>query len=297
VPGVRHYGRDPCPVNDNVSTDPGRGATNRLAWLLPDEPDVHNSGYKTPTQVTNTCNAYRSAQPSQQRWLSLSGSPLVGSGPGVAVDQKYAACATWVSTDYYPFDRRLSTDPATQIGQIGQEMDNLRRVAPTKNRLAFIETGKIARNNTPVTPAQMKAEIWEAIAHGARGIIYFPCTVWTNPIKRNNTTTGIAPMIKAQNALITRYASVLQGVVNPTGISLSAPAPFDTGWRKDSAGHKYFILINKSGVARAVKMRFAGVGGNRTASAIGESRTTRIDGAGYATDSLPAFGVRIYYLS
>lgn len=301
------------PFNDNPSVD--HGGSTQIAWNLPDEPDkVLAPAHMTPAQIKAFYQADKAANPSRPAYLSLVGGAMAYGwkcGPTNQIAcgaNTLAPYADWLSADDYPFD--AGRPAGTQIRVIGKEMDALFKMGkPSAPRMAFIETGHIGNNRKTVTAAQMKAEIWEAITHGARGIIYFanrtpvaynaqgqkitPTTTYDNSALSKGGQPGVPAMIKSQNALLKSLQSALAGVINPTGISVSVSGALDAGWRKASTG-RYFIVVNTSGSTVRQTIRFNGVGGNKGAAVIGERRSVHLNGAGQVTDSFAPYAVHIY---
>lgn len=306
------------PFADNPSADSsGRNASNMIAWNLPDEPDKAQApAHMTPAQIQSLHDADKQANPSRPVYLSLVGNLLMcGSclttasslgGP----EKPYGAALSssdWLSADDYPVD--AGHNPPISI--IAREMSGLFQVGSRyAGRMAFIETGHIGNTTrTPVSAAQMKAEIWESVVHGARGIIYFSDTTpqvknsagqWTTPTTTyDNTgpsTRNIPATMKSQNALLASLTGVLQGTINPSGISVSVPAPLDAGWRANASG-KYFIVVNTSATQVRKSFKFNGVGVNKNASVVQERRNVWINGSGYGTDTFAPYAVHIYKVS
>lgn len=308
------------PFNDNPAVD--HGGSTSIAWNLPDEPDkVLAPAHKTPAEIKQDAANDKAANPSRPTYLSLVGGALAygwtcSSTNKIACNGgAYAPYANWLSVDDYPFDanHKSTTGAKNYISMIGQEMDALWKVGSASAvRMAFIETGHIGSTKNPtVTAAAMKAEIWEAVVHGARGIVYFsdttpggqtntqgqvvtPATTYNNTATSKGAQPGIPSMMKQQNSWLKSLQSVLAGTINPTGISISVPGPLDAGWRKTSTGLKYFFVVNTSNSYVTKTFRFNGVGGNKGASVYNESRSIHLNGSGYATDSFKPYAVHIY---
>jgi hypothetical protein len=96
-----------------------------------------------------------------------------------------------------------------------------------------------------------------------------------------------------QDATIRALASVLQGALNPTGLSAIAAAPLDPGWRNAASG-AYFIVVNLSGTAQnARSIALSGTGNAGSANVFGEARNVPISGASISDDFAP-YAVHIY---
>lgn len=148
--------------------------------------------------------------------------------------------------------------------------------------------------------------MWEAIIHGARGLLFWTLRVGVNDLWAAATqyqAPGVMDEIKAQNATITALASVLQTTINPIGLGATVSTPdLDVAWR-NVLGTKYFIVLNTraqgaypdgAGVAvSGAEIHLTGVGAATTAEVYGEGRTVPI-AAGTITDNFDAYQVHIY---
>src|SRR5207302_9784964 len=118
---------------------------------------------------------------------------------GKAVYPRLIAKAEMVGFDSYPLQTRCSAD-FTLIYDLQPELAALARGKPTYQ---WIESGHMGtcRRSLDPTPATIRAEVWLAIAGGARGIGYFP-DFWPPPIasaikSANTTIAALAPALLA----------------------------------------------------------------------------------------------------
>jgi len=130
--------------------------------------------------------------------------------------------------------------------------------------------------------------------HGARGLWFFPEQI-SPTFVFDATPANVAAEMTTQNATITALASVLQGVLNPPGLSASVAAPLDAGWRSASSG-SYFIVVNLSGnTHNASSIALTGIGAAVSATVYGEARSVPISGNAISDDFAP-YAVHIYVL-
>jgi len=270
------------------------GETLLLAWAQPDEPDGIYS--QVPyTTIQNTYASWKSVVPDRAVFINFVGDlnqyDIVTSESGDAWYMKYVQGADWICADKYPVN-----DGITNFAVMGQTMDHLQVLAGTKPIFAFIESSDIDTTDGHPGPSadQLRSEMWEVIVHGARGIWFFPEQI-TPSFLFDATPADVVTEMTRQNATITALASVLQGDVDPAGISAQVASPLDVGWRSDSSGD-YFIVVNlspNSANARAVTLSGAGSVGN--AIVYGESRNVPIV-SGAIHDDFAPYAVHIYHI-
>ncbi|MCP4455172.1 MAG: hypothetical protein GY809_27230, partial [Planctomycetes bacterium] len=139
----------------------------------------------------------------------------IGRGERTAKLQDYPAYIQGcdiVSFDIYP---ACHSKPAVaqKLWYVPRGVDRLRQWAgPTKPVWTCIECTQINHPTTKATPEQIKCEVWMAIIHGARGLIYFSHT-W----KPSFVEAGLladqqtAAAVRDINAQVTALASVING--------------------------------------------------------------------------------------
>jgi hypothetical protein len=276
--------------------DPTRdGSEMKLAWSHPDEPDGITAQQPYSAIQANYCE-WKQIDPHRPVFINFIGKlnqyDTVTKESGDAWYRKYIHGADWVSGDIYPVNEGLA------LTTVGQMVDRLRALSDDRPVSAYIETSDIdPRSGGPgPTPDQLRAEIWSAIIHGARGIWYFP--VQFNPFTFDATPATVVKEMEVQNANITGLSAVLLGEINPPGVGASAPAPMEVGWRRDSSG-TYVIALNLSPIARAdQKISLSGISAD-TAEVKYESRTVPIvkgtdTSTSTITDTFGPYAVHIY---
>ncbi len=263
-----------------------------LAWAQPDEPDGINSQIPY-SSIQAQYNSWKAIAPNRPVFINFVGDlnqyDLVSHESGDDWYRKYVQGADWICADKYPVN-----DGNTNLAVMGQTMDHLQVLAGTKPIFAFIESTDIdtTDGHPGPTPGQLRAEMWEVIIHGARGIWFFPEQI-TPSFLFDTTPPDVVAEMTLQNAKITALASVLQGDINPAGISASVAAPLDVGWRS-TAAYAYLLALNLSGTAqngRAVAL--SGTGAVTSATVFGEARTVPISAAAISDDFAP-YALHIY---
>jgi hypothetical protein len=264
-----------------------------LAWAQPDEPDGIDS--QVPySSIQAQYNTWKGIDANIPVFINFVGDlnqyDLVTHESGDAWYEKYVLGADWICADKYP----VNEGDAGDLGVMGRTMDHLQILAGDKPIFAFIESSDIdtTDGNPGPSPGQLRAEMWEVIIHGARGIWFFPEQI--SPTFLSDTTpANVVTEMTLQNANITALAAVLQGAVNPAEVSATIAAPLDIGWR-DTTGAAYFIAVNLS--ANTLDGQSIAVSGSdlsETVSVFGESRSVPVS-AGTLTDDFAPYAVHIY---
>jgi hypothetical protein len=288
---------------------------NLLAWFLVDEPDINGAGsmFQVP-QIRANYQALRSYNSTIPIVLDLAGDHIENgsdqlpgdgisngpdgcSGPGdFPTDMAATACyptwiglTDWLLHDYYPVNAHR--DVTVVSGMI----DKMTRWS-SKPQFPFVEAAGPIYNagSTPPTADQMRAEIWLAIIHGARGLTYFtyalcpPDGQWCP----DGMTTAQIDEMTAQNQRITSLASVLQTTINPTSIGFRSGQPLQATWRV-SGSTKYFIVLNVSPTTLTNRsMTVTGFTPSSPFTVVGENRT--LPASTTLTDTFTPYQVHIY---
>jgi hypothetical protein len=174
-----------CDQTAAALTNRNRGVI--LGWMHGDEPDNAQPkspfGYGPPVEPADVIRDYiriRTADPARPVLLNL--------GQGVAWDNwggrgvrtrhpedyaEYLKGCDIASFDIYPVVHS-SPEVAGKLEFVGRGVDRLLQWGGArKPAWACIECTHISNPAAKATPAQIQAEVWLAIAHGARGITYF----------------------------------------------------------------------------------------------------------------------------
>ena len=167
-----HYMRE-ADVTSTDAADP-----YLLAYVNPiDEPDIH-----TPDAYAASIQTYqylKSINPNIPVMNTYSGGKVIGwesAAPTVAQYQSMFAATDWMAAAMYPV---TGWNMPENTAAIGLTLDKAKAAAPGKRQFAYIETGNqhlpwTGPNERGVTPDEFRGEIWNAVIHGANGIVYFP---------------------------------------------------------------------------------------------------------------------------
>jgi hypothetical protein len=230
-------------------------------------------------------------------WVNFDGSDIVGWQHDVPMSNypPYLNSTDWSASGVYPMSGWLRPD---DLDVSGRALDWLEKTSGGKPQFATIESSNqkgpwLPPNSPGVTPSQVRAEVWDSIIHGARGIVYFP-QAFTPSFTYDNTAPDVAFEITKQNALITSIGAALESPLDPPTMGVNVAQPLEATWRVYN-GKTYVIVLNLSGQA-VVNQQIAlrGVNGT-TASVQGEGRNVGIAG-GVITDSFGADEVHVYLI-
>jgi len=151
-----------------------------------------------------------------------------------------------------------------------------------------------------IQPAEMHAALWQSIIAGARGVVYFPFS-WAGPcgvthhIQRDTSGcyTAIQNQARADNALATQLAPVINGSSVATGWSISSGNNAMVKWHD---GHLYVFAGNKDNQAKSGTVSIPCVG-DATAVKLGEttgSQTIPVQGGSFSDSFADGNAIHIY---
>ena len=266
-----------------------------IAWAHPDEPDIASTGHPA-SFIASEYAKWKAINPKMPVWVNFSGG-FVDQWQGTQGYKDYKPfldATDWVSSSVYPVAGWSHPD---NLDLAGLSVDRLEKWSQGKPQFAAIETGNQAlpwmpSDSTGPTPGQFKAEIWDSIIRGARGIIYFPQR-FKPTFSYDDTPPEVVDEMIRQNARMTALGPVLLSPSDPATLGFEADAPLEASWRFYT-GKAYFVVLNMSG--RTLKdqpIYFAGTGKAKSATVTFEKRTVGIH-RGSLTDSFAPFETHVY---
>jgi hypothetical protein len=217
-----------------------------------------------------------------------------GRGPCSGDENYYSVAARDVdilSFDIYPVG---SSTPQVKgkLEYVARGVTRLMNLAADGQRVwAAIETTALDPGHA-VTPAQLRAEVWMAIIHGARGIMYFVHEF--SPTFREDAIfrhPEVVNKVAEQNELIKSLASVLNGPNLGDTISVQSSVPIATmAKRYQNTVYIFAVaMTNSASQPRFTLERFDGT----KALVVGEKRDVTIT-RGVFEDSFYGYGAHIY---
>jgi hypothetical protein len=220
-----------------------RGDTNIIAWMHNDEPDNAQKlgarlGFGSPVLPKAVVAEYqrmKAVDPARPVLLNL--------GQGAAWDgwygrgrrnnhpedyPEYLKGCDIASFDIYPVNHR-SREVAGNLWFVARGVERLRQwTGDQKPVWACIECTRIDNLERKPTPAEVRAEAWMALVHGARGLIYFvhqfkPKFIEAALLEDSEMLAAVT----ALNQQITELAPVLNSPTISNGIRVAENDPAD----------------------------------------------------------------------
>jgi len=279
-----------------------------VGWTQQDEPDNAQAdgsgGYDPcidPDIIVNYYKTIQEKDPTRPVYLNLgqgvSYIDWVGRGDCRADTLSYPeyieACDI-ISFDIYPATSKYEL-VRNKLWYVPQGIDNLRRWSGDKKPVwCWIETTHINSENKP-TPSQVKAEVWMALIHGAKGFGYF-CHEWVPEAKPNALLDDpvMFPAVSKINAQIHQLAPVLnspdmQGVVLVESGNVEVPVNIMVKHFEDSL---YVFAVSMREGTATVTFTIIGIQDGET-TVIGEDRELIISN-GIFEDQYKDYEVHLY---
>ena len=288
--------------------DVGLHSANRgiiKGWLHDDEPDnaqpigmgLHGSCVPATEVVRRTqeMNAQDNTRPILINFgQGIANEFWKGRGPCSGDDNYYSVAAHDVdilSFDIYPVG---SSTPQVKgkLEYVARGVTRLMNLAADNQKVwAVIETTALDPGHA-ATPAQVSAEVWMAIIHGARGIVYFVHEF--SPTFREDAIfrhPDVVRKVAEENELIKSLASVLNSPNLGGTITVQSSIPIATmAKRYQNTVYIFAVAMTNS----TSKPRFTLEGFNGTEGLVmGEKRNVPIR-QGVFEDTFVGYGVHIY---
>jgi hypothetical protein len=194
-----------------------------------------------------------------------------------------------VSSDIYPVTSTI--DPVRgKLEYVARATDELiRRARSGQTVWAVMETTFI-QSQQRVTPEQLRAEIWMALIHGAKGIIYF-VHEWTGGFREDGIFRHpeIVEEAKRNNQLIQTLAPVLNSGNVRNLVKVSSPSISIMVKKYEDALYIFAVAMDQNAVTARLQLPVQ----DGTAEVLGEARSIPFHG-GILQDRFAGYGVRLY---
>ena len=284
-----------------------------VGWMHDDEPDNAQSlgpgrGYGPPIEPDAILRDYdrmRAADPSRPVLLNL--------GQGVAWDNyigrgvrrnhpedypEYVKGSDVVSFDIYPVVHE-APEIAGRLEFVAQGVERLRRWAGDgKTVWNCIECTHIGNPQAKATPLQVRAEVWMALVHGSRGLIYFVHQF--KPAFKEAALLDDPEMLAAVTAInrqIRELAPVLNSPSLTGGVTVQSSAP-DVPLACMLKRHEdafYLFSVNLRNRPTRGSFSIGALPASATAEVLGEARTLAVNDRAFA-DEFEPYAVHLYRL-
>ncbi|MCB1126161.1 MAG: hypothetical protein KDM81_06680 [Verrucomicrobiae bacterium] len=284
-----------------------------IGWMHGDEPDnaqaqPGGNGYGPPIPPARIIEDYariRAADPTRPVLLNL--------GQGVAWDgwhgrgvrthhpedyPEYVKGGDLVSFDIYP---ACHSHPEV-AGNLWYVAEGVKRLVTWggNDRVTWncIECTRISNPTTKATPEQVRAEVWMALIHGSRGIIYF---VHEWQPRFNEAALLADPPMLAEVTRINRRIAELAPVLNgPTlldrvRVTTDDPAVPVAVMAKEHAGALYLFTVAMRDGSTVATLKVPGQTGKERVTVLGEDRELMLQD-GRLVDHFAPWQVHLYRL-
>lgn len=196
-----------------------------------------------------------------------------------------------LSFDIYPVGSSIPQVKG-KLEYVAQGVTRLTKLAVNGQKVwAVIETTALDPKHA-VTPAQVRAEVWMAIIHGARGIVYFVHEFL--PIFREDAIfrhPDVVEEVDKENKLIKSLANVLNSPNLYGTVTVQSSVPIGTVAKRYN-NTLYIFAVAMTNFASQPRFTLQGLNGTE-ALVVGEKRNVTIAG-GVFEDRFAGYGVHIY---
>lgn len=288
-----------------------RGDTNIVAWMHGDEPDNAQSlgpqlGYGppiAPAKIVSDYQRIKAADPSRPVLLNL--------GQGVAWDgwygrgrrtnhpedyPEYLKGCDIASFDIYPANHD-SKAVAGNLWFVARGVERLRDWTHDQKPVwACIECTHIGKSGRKPTPAEVRAEVWMALIHGADGLIYFvhqfePRFIEAALLEDSEMLAAVTRL----NQQVVELAPVLNSptITNAVNVRVADSAVPVATMTKQFAGQTYLFVVAMRGAATTATFSPQAATGDFSVEVLGENRSLQATNGSFA-DAFAPWAVHLY---
>jgi hypothetical protein len=286
-----------------------------VGWMHGDEPDnaqpitdpaTGKQSYGPcipPARIVEDYERLRRADPTRPILLNLgqgvANDEWIGRGPGASLADypQYVKGCDVVSFDVYPVAGLDKPNGADYLWYVAKGVDRL--VQWTGGRKVVwncIECTHIGDATKQATPQQVRAEVWMALIHGSRGLIYFVHQFAPNFNEHALLDDPkMLAAVAATNKQIHELAPVLNSptVQNGARVTTSDPqVPVDI-MVKRHGGYTYVFAVAMRNSPTRGTFTVHGLPSHATAEVLGEGRSILLTN-GQFSDRFDAYGVHLY---
>ena len=277
-----------------ASYDPARPADppGTIGYYLPDEPD--NNG-ELPSALPQTQRVTATGKLvfetfSHHYWAGAA-DPPVGSK---AVYPPYFANVDVIGTDIYPYAKFCGNNwiSGASVFDLQRALVQQASGKPTFQWIEASPLGGLCADsvNPQLTPPRVRAELWNAVAGGAKGLGLF---TWAN----QGGTWGsfvVAPEIQQQIRTETARIDSLSNVLlsPPLPVRIRSQTPLRASARV-YGGQTYVFAVNNSPTPLATSFAVPGLKA-ATANVWQEGRSLKVNRGQAMSDKFDPYGVHIY---
>ena len=284
-----------------------------IAWMHQDEPDNAQSfgarfGWSSPIAPEKIVAGYK-----QIKAADVSRPVLLNLGQGVAWDgwygrgtrnnhpedyPKYLEGCDLASFDIYPATH-TSRPVAGNLWYVARGVERLIQWTEGKKPVwTCIEAAHIENPKRKPTPHEIRCEVWMALIHGSRGVIYFVHQFKPKFIEAALLQdTELLPAVTELNRQITELAPVLNSATvrdAATVQSTNAAVPVAT-MVKRLDGATYLFAVAMRGETTKATFALKGFAGDTAIEVLDEKRSLTAKDGSFSDDFAP-WAVHLYHI-
>lgn len=277
-----------------------------FGWIFGDEPDLEGNAVE-PAAILAEYQAIKAADPAHPTLLTLTSGffsemdPPDWMGGDRSRYHDYAAATDAVGFDLYPVYGWCRPDWLYRVGAAQEEL--AATYAPDRATYQWIECARTSSQwcdlderepDDGPTPAEVRNQVWQAIAHGAKAIGYFTHS-WECPDYTQFCLSAEqeAELVRTNAALTALTVPILSAPYEQT-VTVSPDPDARVDWLARRVGAEVtLIAVNVEPSAVEVSFVVPGLVPDAEVEVFDEDRRLRPSGDAF-TDSFDALGVHIY---
>jgi fibronectin type 3 domain-containing protein len=281
------------PFDSAVAADPALAG-----WHFGDEPDLKQI---LPSTIQSEHDANRAADPRHLNFLTVTArffsrlSPPSWMAGNRDYYKQYAAATDVIGFDLYPVIGFCRPDWLFWVADAQRELTTI--YAPGKPTYQWIEaasTSTTACTGRGVLPAELRAEVWMAIANGATGIGYFTHS-WTPTYSQFRVSPEVQTEMTRTDRQVTSLAPALLGTPATVADAEQLGGRVDALARRRN-GALYVFAVNVGSANERVRFSAPELAG-RTVQVFEEGRTITADASGSFEDDFGPLAVHVYVVA
>jgi hypothetical protein len=276
-----------------------------LGWIFGDEPDLDSNAVE-PADIAAEYAAIKAADPLHPTFLTLTaGFYSEFDPPGWMGGSReryfaYADATDLVGFDLYPIYGWCQEGWLYRVGAAQEEL--AATYAPGVATYQWIEAVRTSSQwceleargeDDGPTAEEIRNEVWQALAHGARAIGYFTHS-WECP---GYTQFCLSDAQQAElartNAQLTALARPILAPRSPASIAVSSGGARVDWFATEHDGRLYVFAVNVDRAAATVAFAASAIAPDATVDVIDEARSVNA-AAGTFTDDFAALAVHLY---
>jgi hypothetical protein len=286
-----------------------------VGWMHGDEPDNAQAiidpqtrrrsygGPVPPPRIVADYERLRVADPSRPILLNLgqgvANDDWKGRGRGAKIEDylTYVKGGDIISFDVYPVAGLDRPDGADYLWYVARGIDRLVKWSEGRKLVwNCVEASRVGNEKAKVTPHQLRAEVWMALVHGSRGLIYFVHQF--KPTSNDHALLEdpeLLPAVTALNRQILELAPVLNSPTVADGAAVASgeeKVPIDLMVKRHD-GATYLFAVGMRNAPTRGAFTVPGLPAKAEAEAIGEGRRIVVEGGRFADDFRP-YDVHLY---